>query len=169
MLTTQIQDFGYQAELDHKMYEASLAERDRAIQHMRDQCTELTHQMEALCDVQITLEAEIARYRSLIQGANVRTYEVSTATRYSAPAVSTTYKAYETTSSSAHRSGGGGYTAGYSATYGSGGGALTGGYYSSTLSGVGGGAIALGAASGGSAVRESHYESSSYRASSGLH
>ena len=171
MLTAQIRDFGYQAELDHKMYEASLAERDRAIQHMRDQCTELTHQMEGLCDVQITLEKEIARYRTLIQGANVRTYDAYTTSsaRYVAPAVTSSYRAVETTSSSAHRSGGGGYTAGYSATYGSGAGGLTGGYYSSTLSGVGGGAIALGAASGGSAVRESHYESSSYRASSGLH
>ncbi|PAV74899.1 hypothetical protein WR25_04038 [Diploscapter pachys] len=170
MLTAQIQDFGYQAELDHKMYEASLAERDRAIQHMREQCTELTHQMEALCDVQITLEKEIARYRTLIQGANVRTYDAYTtsSSRYVAPAVTTSYKAYESTSSSAHRSDGGGYTAGYSATYGSGGGALTGGYYSSTLSGGGGGAIALGAASGGSAVRESYHESSSYRASSAL-
>uniref|UniRef100_A0A8R1DUN1 IF rod domain-containing protein n=1 Tax=Caenorhabditis japonica TaxID=281687 RepID=A0A8R1DUN1_CAEJA len=57
-----------------KQYEISLAEKDSAIARLRDQCTELSLQMEKLCDNEISLRAEIERYRVLLNGANVATY-----------------------------------------------------------------------------------------------
>lgn len=61
-----------------KFFEISLAERDAQIATLRDQCTELSIQMEKLCDNEISLRAEIERYRILLNGANVTTYTSNT-------------------------------------------------------------------------------------------
>ncbi|CAI2355583.1 unnamed protein product [Caenorhabditis sp. 36 PRJEB53466] len=61
-----------------KFFEISLAEKDAQIARLRDQCTELSIQMEKLCDNEISLRAEIERYRVLLNGANVTTYVSNT-------------------------------------------------------------------------------------------
>ncbi|EGT43922.1 hypothetical protein CAEBREN_31744, partial [Caenorhabditis brenneri] len=59
---------------ESKLYEISLSEKDAQIARLREQCTELSIQMEKLCDNEISLRAEIERYRILLNGANVTTY-----------------------------------------------------------------------------------------------
>ncbi|ULT79417.1 hypothetical protein L3Y34_010205 [Caenorhabditis briggsae] len=63
---------------ESKLYEISLAEKDAQIARLREQCTELSIQMERLCDNEISLRAEIERYRVLLNGANVTTYVSNT-------------------------------------------------------------------------------------------
>uniref|UniRef100_A0A1I7U7J9 IF rod domain-containing protein n=1 Tax=Caenorhabditis tropicalis TaxID=1561998 RepID=A0A1I7U7J9_9PELO len=63
---------------ENKLYEISLAEKDAQIAKLRDQCTELSIQMEKLCDHETSLRAEIERYRVLLNGANVTTYVSNT-------------------------------------------------------------------------------------------
>ncbi|CAB3400600.1 unnamed protein product [Caenorhabditis bovis] len=79
LLEKQIADLGFQASEDAKLYEALLSEKDAAIAKMKDQCSNLTIQMEKLCDHEISLRKEIEHYRRLLEGANVTTY-VATST-----------------------------------------------------------------------------------------
>ncbi|CAI5453977.1 unnamed protein product [Caenorhabditis angaria] len=51
-----------------KFFEISLAERDAETDRFKTQCTQLAMEMEKLCDQQITLTAEIERYRKLLDG-----------------------------------------------------------------------------------------------------
>ncbi|CAD6188777.1 unnamed protein product [Caenorhabditis auriculariae] len=76
LLESQIAALTFESKEDSQIFEAALAEKDALIKKMTAQCTELTVEMEKLCDQQISLHIEIARYRKLIEGANVTTYSV---------------------------------------------------------------------------------------------
>lgn len=126
MLSSTITDLKHQQSEEARIFEAILAEKDSQNAKLRERCTEISIQMEKLCDHEVSLTAELERYRTLLNGANVTTYlanstgaglrssHVTTTTRTTGGYSSAGYTAAHTTGhtashTSGHRSG---YTVG---------------------------------------------------------
>ncbi|CAL2043469.1 CBN-IFC-1 protein [Caenorhabditis brenneri] len=74
MLVSTITDLKHQQSEEARIFEAILAEKDAQNAKLRERCTEISIQMEKLCDHEVSLQAELERYRTLLNGANVTTY-----------------------------------------------------------------------------------------------
>ncbi|CAO4378530.1 unnamed protein product [Caenorhabditis nigoni] len=80
MLASTITDLRHQQTEEARIFEAVLAEKDAQNAKLRERCTEISIQMEKLCDHEVSLQAELERYRVLLNGANVTTYLANSST-----------------------------------------------------------------------------------------
>ncbi|KAF1754192.1 hypothetical protein GCK72_020752 [Caenorhabditis remanei] len=74
LLSSTIMDLKHQQSEEARIFEAILAEKDAQNANLRERCTEISIQMEKLCDHETSLQVELERYRTLLNGANVTTY-----------------------------------------------------------------------------------------------
>lgn len=146
MLVSTITDLKHQQSEEARIFEAILAEKDAQNAKLRERCTEISIQMEKLCDHEVSLQAELERYRTLLNGANVTTYLANSSgagLRTSQVTTTTTRTTGGYTSSSSTA----GYTAGHTSGHRSGytvggniGGVSVGGHIDGThVSGMAGG------------------------------
>lgn len=135
-LLTTITDLKHQQAEEARIFEATLDAKQATYEQFKERCTELSIQMEKLCDHETSLQAELERYRVLLNGANVTTY-VSNSTG-AAGYRSSTHVATTTTTTT------NGYSSGYTAGGYTSGGYTTGGYTRGITAGGAVGGISTG-------------------------
>ncbi|WKY16667.1 hypothetical protein Q1695_001365 [Nippostrongylus brasiliensis] len=91
ILEKLIQDLTYQIEDENRVSMAHLSEKDDEIRAVRSQCQAITVELEKLIIEKVNLDAEISKYRQLLEGEENRTHGrvISTASHSFEPAQQT--------------------------------------------------------------------------------
>lgn len=91
ILEKLIQDLTYQIEDENRVSMAHLSEKDDEIRAVRAQCQAITVELEKLIVEKVNLDAEISKYRQLLEGEENRTHGrvISTASHSLEPATQT--------------------------------------------------------------------------------
>ncbi|KAF8362398.1 ifb-1, partial [Pristionchus pacificus] len=72
LLEKEVQQLNYQLNDDQRQYEAALNDRDATLRRMREECQTLVAELQALLDTKQMLDAEIAIYRTMLEGEESR-------------------------------------------------------------------------------------------------
>uniref|UniRef100_A0A8R1DXX4 IF rod domain-containing protein n=1 Tax=Caenorhabditis japonica TaxID=281687 RepID=A0A8R1DXX4_CAEJA len=115
LLASQINDLRQQQTEDARIYELTLSEKDDAIAVLRERCEDISLQMSKLCDIETSLNAELERYRTLLNGANITTYLASSTggAAYTGGALSSQTRTTRIVQSSSSTGGGGVHVGGH--------------------------------------------------------